>query len=434
MYEGISLRSAPPFGVVCAFFINASVYLIIAGILFACVNFTQSFYSPQLIALTHCFGIGFFMLMMFGALSQMLPVLAGIRLKAPKFTTFLTLSCVNVGLIAFLWAFLASEQSAFWLAMIMLGFGVGGFALFVLVQMLQIKHFTPTIIYMIIALLALLCGLICAELLLSSYVGLFSAPKHLVLMLCHLSLMIFAWIMLLIVGVILQVLPMFYVASSIDKKYFKIFLPLIYVVLLAFLGILFFTELEFTFFLPIIFAIIAFLTSFYAIKTLLSRRRKSIDTTMFLWFFAFYSLAFSGFFFIVSSLNDIFIGLGAIFIFFGFVCGVIFAMFYKIIPFLAWFHLSYAGVFALPNMRNIIPQRLAKFQISVFLLAFILCFVQFLCPYFAPALNTQILSFLCGLCFALCGFALIIATLKAFIIYHLGLKRQKSLQKPKLSS
>ena len=425
MYQGISLQSAPPFGVVCAFFINAQCYLIIAGVLFGFVTLFPSTYSPQLIALTHCFGLGFFALTMFGSLSQMLPVLAGITLKVPKLTCTLTLLFVNVGIIAFLWAFLSGEKIAFFIAMLALGLGVGGFAISTLAQMLKIRHFNATVSYMFAALLALIIALLCGEALLASYVGLFGAVNHLILVLCHLSVAIFGWIMLLIIGVILQVLPMFYVAPSFEKSFFAYLIPLLYAILIGFLLFLYFAKAEFSHLLPLIFATLCLATSIYAIKTLLKRRRKNFDSTMFLWFFAFANLAFSGVSFILSLANDIFISLVGLFLPLGFVCSIIFAMYYKIIPFLAWFHLSYNGIFELPNLRLIVPPRLAKAQIALFLLGYALCVIMLLLGSFLPTFNTQILSLLCGFCFAGCGVLLIIAVLKAYKVYFVGLKKVK---------
>ncbi len=452
MYQGISLQSAPPFGVVCAFFINASAYLIVAGVLFATQNVALNAYSQQLIALTHCLGVGFFALTMFGALSQMLPVLANIRLKAPKLTCTLTLLFTNVGVIAFLAAFLgffdeilplnsafASAGGFFLVAMIALGLGVGGFGLVVLAQMLAIRHFNATTLYMFAALIALLVGVIFAQWLLAGFVGFAPSANRLVLVLCHLSLMLFGWIMLLIIGVILQVLPMFYVAPSFEKSFFTRIVPLLFAALLGFLGLLYFTELEFTDFLPLFFAAIALVVSFHALKTLKNRRRKLFDSTMFLWFFAFANLAFSGVFFALSLANAIFMSLAALCFAFGFVCCIIFAMFYKIIPFLTWFHLSYAGVLSLPNMRLIVPPLLIKAQICAFLLGFFLFATQTLLTHFEGEFSgilsifsgLQISNFinflnsLCGLCFVCSGFLLIIAILKAYKIYLAGMKSAK---------
>lgn len=423
MFAGISLRYAPPFGVVCAFFINASFYLIIAGGLFAFTNALSSGYSPQLIALTHCFGLGFFALTMFGALLQMLPVLAGIIIKGVKIACALTLFCVNIGITSFLCAFLGFWDLGFGFAMCFLGLGVGGFAFFIIMQMLTIKHFNATTTYMCIALFALLAGLVCAEFLLASYAGLASVSNHFVLVLCHLSFVIFGWIMLLIIGVILQVLPMFYVAPSFDKAFFAKFIPLFYVLLIAFLCFLYFDNADFSNLLPFIFALIAIFTSFYALKTLKNRHRKSFDSTMFLWHFAFYNLAFSAFCFVLSPLSELFISIGGLLLLLGFVCSVIFAMFYKIIPFLAWFHLSFNGILQLPNMRLIIPPRLIKAQIVLFLCAFVLCFATLLLDFLR--LNTQILGIVCGICFVGCGILLIIAVFKAYMVYHLGLQVPK---------
>jgi len=56
-------------------------------------------------------------------------------------------------------------------------------------------------------------------------------------------------------------------------------------------------------------------------------------------------------------------------LFIGFSISVIFAMVYKIIPFLVWFHLSSQGYMEAPMMHEVIRPKMAKFHLYLHIIS-----------------------------------------------------------------
>lgn len=84
--SGLSLNQAPPFSVPLRFFLTAPCLGIVSTLiwLWAGDMTLLSRWSPSLMALTHGVVLGVFASVMFGALQQMLPVLAGVTIPDRK--------------------------------------------------------------------------------------------------------------------------------------------------------------------------------------------------------------------------------------------------------------------------------------------------------------------------------------------------------------
>jgi len=82
--NGLSADQAPPISAPIRFFLTAPIFGIIAGllILLSDPEMLTSRYSIESIVITHAITIGFLGFVMLGSLTQMLPVLAGV--KVPK--------------------------------------------------------------------------------------------------------------------------------------------------------------------------------------------------------------------------------------------------------------------------------------------------------------------------------------------------------------
>ncbi len=67
----------------------------------------------------------------------------------------------------------------------------------------------------------------------------------------------------------------------------------------------------------------------------------------------------------------------------GFLYSLLQGMMYKIIPFLAWFHLSSSGHMVIPTMREMISEDLIKLQFFMFISSlFFFIIAEFLSPIF----------------------------------------------------
>ena len=83
--SGLSLEQAPPLSVVLRLFFVGSLFGVVAGVmvLFYGVDIFNP-HSVGAVSITHLFTIGVMLFFMFGALFQMLPVIAGVTLSSPS--------------------------------------------------------------------------------------------------------------------------------------------------------------------------------------------------------------------------------------------------------------------------------------------------------------------------------------------------------------
>ncbi len=426
MYQGISLASAPPFGVVVGFFVNAQIYLICAGALilglFGDFGFVLS--SSSFIIIVHCLMIGFVLLMIFGAIAQMLPVLAGVRLAFPRIIACITLFGINAGMLCFVLAFLSGARFCFVLALIFLGLGIGTFIGNVCVKLIQIKHFTPTILYMIGSIISLVIVGICGGIMLGDYAQLWSIATHYKILDVHIGFGGIGFMFCLIIGVSLQVLPMFYVSPAFKSIVYTFIIPLFFIGIIVLLIAHFWIDsLESS--IMLLCALLGIVFGYNGLKVLLARKRKLLDSSIVLWYFGLGNLIAFGLIVCGSVILEIYAPslahkvamLGSVVFVLGFVFAIIYAMMYKILPFLAWFHLSYEGVFDLPNMREIIPSRLIKLHI-----------VLYICTYLsviASLILGRDCSMLWGVLLIGLGMLATYNALQAFRIYRVFLKKPK---------
>ena len=81
----MSFESAPPFAAPIRFFLTAPLFAFLAGLLIVIEgpDIFASRWMPETLAVTHMLTVGFMLQMMFGALIQILPVVAGANLSQP---------------------------------------------------------------------------------------------------------------------------------------------------------------------------------------------------------------------------------------------------------------------------------------------------------------------------------------------------------------
>src|SRR5574343_62478 len=81
----MAFENAPPFAAPLRFFLTAPLFAVLPGLLvaFSRLDLVASRWSPVTLAATHLLTVGFMMQAMLGALSQILPVVAGANLRNP---------------------------------------------------------------------------------------------------------------------------------------------------------------------------------------------------------------------------------------------------------------------------------------------------------------------------------------------------------------
>jgi hypothetical protein len=373
----LSYENAPPLSVPLRFFITAPVFMLAAALLLAWRGgaLLQWRAEPGTIALTHLVTLGFIAQVMVGALFQMIPVLCGSAMTAPRVVGALVHGGLVAGTVTFCTGLVAGAP---WL--------VGGavllacaFALFIGGAGLALARSparTPGMGTLPLAVTALFVTMV---------LGLFAAlaragmappwlPAHLGI--AHVGWGVLGWIGLLVIGVSYQVVPMFQMTPDYPQRMRRALGPALFVGLAAWtllagheIGVI-------DVWLPR--ALAAGMLLFALVTLALQRRsrRQVADTTRHCFAAGMACLAAGVSIWLAGERlpapERIPMLLGIVLLA-GFAQFVILGMLIKIVPFLCWLHLNNAGVRG-AKLHDFIPagRALAQYRLhaaAVILLA-----------------------------------------------------------------
>lgn len=395
----LSLDQAPPISIPFRYFLTAPLFGLAAALMLLITgpDLFLTRWSPMTLGLTHMITLGMLAMVMCGALLQMLPVIAGS--PVPGVVTVGT-AChilITLGTGTLIFAFLSGSVTAEVAALAMMGGGVILFFVAVMIALWRVKRVSATIVAIRLAVVALLITLLLGLLLGSGVLGLLGFSDIASLVDVHLGWGILGWVGLLLIGISYQVVPMFQVTPEYPPRLRRLLAPAL------FTGLLIWTVLM----LGRIFGVVngwlpeigMFLLlsgfSLYALVTLrLQRRRKRriADITMQFWRTGMLFILFSALIWLAGKAfpavghdprYNLFLGTCLLL---GVGLSVINGMLYKIVPFLSWFHLQNRQMSLMcmtvkvPNMKEFIPDRMARLQFQLFLAALLLVLAATLVP------------------------------------------------------
>jgi len=366
--NGLSMDQAPPIKVVLRFFLTGSIFGVIAGfLLFFSGSDLKYFTNPTTLALVHTLAIGVMGSFMLGALFQMLPVLCGVAIKAPTDISMRVNYALIFGLIALISSFYNGSLALIVIASLLLGFAFFTTA-FVMINKLRVISHNNSSRGMLLALISLVAVVFLGILMLAIRVGFDFGLNYLAIKSLHFSFGLFGWISLLIISVSFQVIEMFYVTPPYPKKYAKSLPIVIFALLVS--NIVIFNETN----IIAIDILVTFLIAGHGVLTLIKLKQKKravTDATILFWAFSMIlSIAFALLMLANKFINIPILTLGTVFSFF--VMSVVYAMAYKIVPFLVWFHLNAKGYFDAPMMYEVIHPKYAKINLYLFVISFLI--------------------------------------------------------------
>lgn len=379
---GLRADQAPPISAPLRFFLTAPLFAIFAGFLLfiSDADILTSRFAPESIAIAHAITIGFLGFTMLGAMTQMLPVLAGVKIYKVELISFFSYLLLFFGLIFMIFGLYFSKETLNAIALI--GLAVGFLSLLVpmFIALLKVNNFSPTVKAITVSIgFAIVSVLMGIELLADYATGSFG-DYHAIIANVHSVWATFGFAGILIIGVAFQVLPMFYVAPRFKQFCKKRVAQLISVGL--------FLWLVFNFFEPsyLIVAKIWIGLFFWAFATtvwikLYKRRRPISDVTVWYWRTSTIFLTLGLFSWVLNGYyDDKYIVVVSVVIGGGFILSIMTGMLYKIVPFLVWFHLNAKGYMNIPTMNEMINKDMARVQYILFLLSLI----GFVASYFEP--------------------------------------------------
>jgi hypothetical protein len=380
-FNGLSIDQAPPISAPLRFFLTAPLFALFAGflILFSDSSALMSRHSMESIVVTHAITIGFFGFVMLGALTQMLPVLAGAKIPNVRFATKYSHALLSFGVIFMLLGLLQNNTLFSSIAVVSLGSGFMIILTSIAVAIKGVTNFTPTVKSMANSIMFAFLTVFMGLFLLYSYGTGNISELHSTIANIHSVFGIFGFAGILIIGVSFQVLPMFYVAPKFKAFCKKRVIWLIPAGLILWAVLNIFND---TYALVAKLWITLFFWAFATTvwKKLNNRRRPVSDVTVWYWRSASIFLTLGAFLWIFDEyFKHEYIVMVGILIGGGFIMSIVTGMLYKVVPFLVWFHLNAMGYMQIPTMNEMINKNLAKLQFILFiasLIGFIFSFYE----------------------------------------------------------
>lgn len=380
MQRVLSFEQSPPLSVPLRFFLSAPLFALLAALLLLWhgPDAFASRWLPATLALTHLLTLGFLSMTMVGALIQILQVVVGIDLPWPRGSAAFVHAMLALGTLLLATGFLSSGPTAFRLALICLLAGFLWLLAACAIGLWRVAQPTPTVTAIRLA----LAGLAVTVVLGAAAASVFAWPLQLPVIEitnAHAAWGLLAWVGLLTIGVAYQVVPMFQVTPTYPPRLGRWLSWTIVLALLAFsvsLGA--FTGLR-GWLQPASALVLglAFLAFGVTTLRLLQKRKRPPDTTTRFWRTSMASLLAAALLGLAGQWPDLAqaqwlpLMAGVLFIV-GFACSVVNGMLYKIVPFLAWYHLQnrLAGQGRkAPNVRQIITEEMAGRQFYAHLAA-----------------------------------------------------------------
>ncbi len=377
MQAGLAFEQAPPFSLPLRFFLSAPLFLLAAGVLLAVApDVLASRWGLRTFALTHLLTLGFLGMTMLGALTQMLPVLAGVPIIAPRRVAWLTHLPFALGSAALVAGFLGAGAAAFGAAIALLGASLAVFAAAAATSLARAAR-GDTVNGMRLALAGLVLTVVFGVALVLPRAGWVPLPLDWAQVGAHAAFGLLGWVLLLVIGIAYQVVPMFQITPPYPPRVAR----WLAFALAALLGVYACAPL-----LPApvsraAAAGIAVVVLVFALVTLRlqrQRRRKLPDVTLDFWRLGMASLIACVAVWLAAQIAPAWASrdaypllLGVLFLL-GFAVSVVCGMLYKIVPFLAWYHLlanRLARAGSIPRLKDFIAPRRQRLQLRLHLAA-----------------------------------------------------------------
>ncbi len=362
--SSISQDFAPPFKLIAPFFIlGGFFYLMSTFFIFSFTLEDLSFLNPKVLAFVHLFLLGFVMMIIFGAMAQLVPVVLevghfGVELFYAIWPLLL------IGTILMVFGFLYSPALLPYGGVIVLT-SMMIFVMEIFFTIFKVSKLNLVMSSVLISNTFLFFGIIFGLLMALAYAGTIDIDIT-ALLHGHVYLVIGGYISITIMGLSIVLVPMFTLSHGFSMKPLEISISLMSIgVVLVVLGALFAVEpVEYAGYLL---SIISLGFYFYIIYIIYSTRpRKENDvyaiSLMFSYISMLVAIAIGVLYFITAK--EEFLLASAWLLFFGFFAFLITGHIYKIIPFLVWFERfsPLVGKQKVPMLADMVPYKSSQAQ------------------------------------------------------------------------
>lgn len=344
--------------------------------------FTQHFFNPELLAITHLLVLGWITMIIFGALYQLLPVIMEVKLYSEPFAIA---SFILLGLGTILLAFSFWQFSFGVIMFVAATFVVVAVGFFVANVLFTAHSSTKKVIertFIITSVIWLLFTVLAGLTLAINQVHPFLETSQIELLKLHAHAGIVGWFIQLIIGVSSKLLPMFMVSHDVDTRkltaaYYAINIGLIAGLVSLFLQMKFGIVMSAIIIVPGIFSYLSFIYEAYT-----KRVKKQLDIGMKQTAFSFLILVIP--FFLIFTLlfnfeflNSLTLPLSVAYgsaIVIGFITSLVMGQTYKTLPFIVWLKVyrGRIGKVVLPLPKDLYSEKVAIAQLWLFAAGFAL--------------------------------------------------------------
>ncbi len=360
----ISQDFAPPFKLISPFFILGSIFYLLAS--FSIFSFSSEnlfMLDTKVLSLVHLYLLGFVMMVIFGAMAQLVPVVLEVGHSAVElFYTIWPL--LGIGVILMVFGFMAYPALLPYGGTVVL-ISMMIFVMEIFATMRKVKELNVVMSSVLISNTFLFFGIIFGLVMALGYSGTIEVDI-IALLRSHVYLVIGGYITITLMGLSVVLLPMFGLSHGFSMKPLHISITLmsisiVLVVLSSFFEYLFIEYLAYSL------AVASMLIYFYLAYTIFkTRARKEIDIYVMSLMYAYFSMIISlvlGVAYLVLS-NEILLLASAWLLFFGFFGFAITGHIYKIVPFLVWFERfsPLVGKEKVPMLADMLPPKSSHAQ------------------------------------------------------------------------
>ncbi len=376
----ISQDFAPPFKLIAPYFIIGAIFFVFSvALLFGFDVSALSSLDSGTLSWVHIFLLGFVMMVIFGAMAQLVPVVLEVGHFAVELY-YVIYPLLLFGTLMMGYGFVASPALLPYGGIVVLI----SLLVFVLETFLTIKKVKKMNLVMVSVLLAntfLFLGLIFGILMALGYAGTISIDI-VSLLKAHIYLVLGGYVGVTIMGMSLILLPMFWLSHSFSWK------PVEYALWTITFGVIsvMFSSITGSFLLEYIgylLTMVSLILYFYQIYVIYKTRvRLDNDIYLHSLLFSYGSLVVSlimGFIYLVFPSENLLLTIGWI-LFLGYITFIITGHLYKIVPFLVWFERfsPLIGKQKVPMLADMIPVLSAKFQFGFSSCGVVICAIGIL--------------------------------------------------------
>lgn len=378
MTKNLATQMAPPFVLVAHYFIAGAVFYAISSFLlpFYADDIGGYFLSNQIAGLVHLYLLGFVMMVIFGAMYQLIPVVLEIPLFSKDFA-YVQFYIYLVGIVIFclsLWYESLIQLLPYGALMVYISMLIFIVNLFLTYK--NLEHWTLVAKFIFVSNLFLLFGagmgfFISLDLIYGFFGDILKSLS------VHIAATIGGYVMMSIMGVGMVLLPMFSLAHNFSQK------PMewaFYTMTLGLLGYIIASFLQWQTVLYLSFALVlvAIILGIYQMYSIFKARvRRQNDFWAKNMIASFFSLIVCLDFIVFAILGDeqrYLMAFGFL-LFFGFFIFFIVGHIYKILPFLVWYQRfsPLVGKCKVPMLHQMIKERVADVQFWVSVVGIFMC-------------------------------------------------------------